>query len=111
MALTTAIPWRPPGNRAATAQELDVCAPFLTRQIELLKPKLVLAMGALPLQLLAGRSENILKLRGQWFELAIGDVNVKMMASLSPAYLLRQPLQKRFAWRDLKAFRQALNAQ
>ena len=111
MALTTAIPWRPPGNRAATAQELDVCAPFLTRQIELLKPKLVLAMGALPVQLLAGRSENILKLRGQWFELAIGDVNVKMMASLSPAYLLRQPLQKRFAWRDLKAFRQALNAQ
>ena len=109
MALTTAIPWRPPGNRAATAQELDVCAPFLTRQIELLKPKMVLALGALPVQLLAGRSENILKLRGQWFELALNGLSVKMMASLSPAYLLRQPLQKRFAWRDLKAFRQALS--
>jgi len=108
MALTTAIPWRPPGNRAATAQELDVCAPFLTRQIELLKPRIVLALGALPVQLLAGRSENILKLRGQWFELAVNGMSVKMMASLSPAYLLRQPLQKRFAWRDLKAFRQAL---
>jgi DNA polymerase len=109
MALTTAIPWRPPGNRAATAQELDVCAPFLTRQIELLKPRIVLALGALPVQLLAGRGENILKLRGQWFELAMNGRSVKMMASLSPAYLLRQPLQKRFAWRDLKAFRQALS--
>ena len=109
MALTTAIPWRPPGNRAATAQELDVCAPFLTRQIELLKPRMVLALGALPVQLLAGRSENILKLRGQWFELAMNGRSVRMMASLSPAYLLRQPLQKRFAWRDLKAFRQALS--
>jgi DNA polymerase len=108
MALTTAIPWRPPGNRAATAQELDVCAPFLTRQVELLKPRIVLALGALPVQLLAGRSENILKLRGQWFELAVNGMSVKMMASLSPAYLLRQPLQKRFAWRDLKVFRQAL---
>ena len=109
MALTTAIPWRPPGNRAATAQELDVCTPFLTRQIELLKPRIVLALGALPVQLLAGRGENILKLRGQWFELAMNGRSVKMMASLSPAYLLRQPLQKRFAWRDLKAFRQALS--
>lgn len=109
LALTTAIPWRPPGNRAATAQELDVCVPFLNRQIELVKPRLVLALGALPVQLLAGRSENSLKLRGQWFDIEANGFHTKMMASLAPAYLLRQPLQKRFAWRDLKAFRQALS--
>lgn len=108
LALTTAIPWRPPGNRAATAQELDVCLPFLIRQIELVKPRIVLSLGALPVQLLAGRSDNILKLRGQWFAIEANGFHTKMMASLSPAYLLRQPLQKRFAWRDLKAFRRAL---
>ncbi len=105
LVLTTAIPWRPPGNRAATMQELDVCAPFLHRQIELVKPSFILALGALPAQLLAGRTESMLKLRGQWIDVESGGQSVKMMITLPPAYLLRQPLQKRFAWRDLKAFR------
>jgi len=107
LVLTTAIPWRPPGNRAATGQELDVCTPFLVRQVELVKPKLILALGAMPAQLLAGRSESILKLRGQWLSVASKEMTVPMLATLPPVYLLRQPMQKRFAWRDLKAFRAA----
>jgi DNA polymerase len=109
MVLTTAIPWRPPGNRAATVQELEVCTPFLKRQIELVRPRLILALGALPVQMLTGRTETILKLRGEWFDVVLDGQNVRMLASLSPAYLLRQPMQKRFAWRDLKAFRQAVS--
>jgi uracil-DNA glycosylase family 4 len=106
--LTTAIPWRPPGNRAATVHELEVCAPFLLRQVELVRPRLVLALGALPAQLLAGRTESVLKLRGQWINLDHSGQAVTMMVTLPPAYLLRQPMQKRFAWRDLKMFRKAL---
>ena len=111
LVLTTSIPWRPPGNRAATVQELEVCAPFLLRQVELVKPRFILALGALPAQLLVGRSESMLKLRGQWFDVDSGGHRVKMMATLPPAYLLRQPMQKRFAWRDLKAFREVVSAQ
>lgn len=108
VAITTAIPWRPPGNRTPTLPELEVCAPFLRRQIELLQPKLVLALGNLPTHLLAGRHESVLKLRGQWIEIAYPNGSVRIMTSLPPSYLLRQPMQKRFAWRDLKLFRAAL---
>jgi uracil-DNA glycosylase len=108
LALTTAIPWRPPGNRAPTLPELDVCAPFLRRQVELLQPRLILALGNLPAHLLAGRHESVLKLRGQWLEITQPDRTIKLMTSLPPSYLLRQPMQKRFAWRDLKLFRAAL---
>ncbi len=111
LVLTTAIPWRPPGNRAATVQELDVCTPFLLRQLELVQPRLILALGALPAQLLAGRTESALKLRGQWIDMESGGETIPMMTTLPPAYLLRQPMQKRFAWRDLKAFREKLLAQ
>jgi DNA polymerase len=59
--------------------------------------------------MLTVRTETILKLRGQWFDVALEGHHARMLASLSPAYLLRQPMQKRFAWRDLKAFRQAVS--
>ncbi len=109
LVLTTAIPWRPPGNRAPTVQELEVCTPFLVRQVELVKPRFILALGALPVQLLVGRSDSIGKLRGHWFDVEANGHTTKLMACLSPAYLLRQPMQKKYAWRDLKSFRQALS--
>jgi DNA polymerase len=108
LAITSAIPWRPPGNRAPTIPELEVCAPFLRRQIELVQPRWLLALGNLPAHLLAARHESLLKLRGQWTELVINGKPLRMMTTLPPSYLLRQPMQKRFAWRDLKAFRAAM---
>jgi DNA polymerase len=107
--LTMALPWRPPGNRAPTMQELATLAPFLRRQLHLLQPKLILAFGTSGAQMLADRSETILKLRGQWLDLALDDKTVPMLVTFGPGHLLRHPAQKLFAWRDLKSLRERLS--
>lgn len=109
-ALTMAVPWRPPGNRAPTTQELATLAPFLMRQLVLLQPKLILSFGTSGAQMLADRSETILKLRGQWLDLTLDNKTVPMLVSFGPGHLLRHPAQKLFAWRDLKALRDRLSS-
>ncbi|MEI6573195.1 MAG: uracil-DNA glycosylase [Alphaproteobacteria bacterium] len=108
VALTMSVPWRPPGNRAPTTQELSTLAPFLRRQLQLLQPKLILSFGTSGAQMLGDRSETILKLRGQWLDLALDDKTVPMLVTFGPGHLLRHPAQKLFAWRDLKALRDRL---
>mgnify|MGYP006284961393 FL=1 len=107
--LTMALPWRPPGNRAPTTQELATLAPFLKQQLHVLQPKLILAFGTSGAQMLADRSETILKLRGQWIDLALNDKTVPMLVTFGPGHLLRHPAQKLFAWRDLKSLRERLS--
>jgi DNA polymerase len=103
------VPWRPPGNRTPTPQEAAICRPFLERQIELVDPKILVCLGAPSAQALLGAKEGILKLRGRWLHYDMGEGRlVQAMATLHPAYLLRQPLQKRQAWRDFRAIRVAL---
>lgn len=109
-ALTMAVPWRPPGNRAPTTQELATLSPFLIRQLILLQPKLILSFGTSGAQMLADRSETILKLRGQWLDLTLYDKTVPMLVTFGPGHLLRHPAQKLFAWRDLKAFRERISS-
>jgi uracil-DNA glycosylase family 4 len=106
--IANVVPWRPPGNRTPTPQEVAICLPFLHRQIELAGPDFVLAMGAPATQTLTGKREGILRLRGQWFEMASGDRKLPVLATLHPAYLLRQPGQKSLAWRDLRALKARL---
>ncbi len=108
--ITNAIFWRPPGNRTPTEAETAMCLPFLMRAIELQKPDFIVCLGATPTQRLTGRSDGILKLRGKWFDCDVAGRKVPLLASLHPAYLLRQPAQKRLAWRDLLSLRQALDA-
>ncbi len=108
VALTMSVPWRPPGNRAPTTQELATLAPFLRRQLLLLQPKLILSFGTSGAQMLGDRSETILKLRGQWIDLALDDKTVPMLVTFGPGHLLRHPAQKLFAWRDLKSLRERL---
>jgi len=108
--ITNVIFWRPPGNRTPTEQETLMCLPFLRRTIEILRPRFILAVGATPTQRLTGRTDGILKLRGKWFNFDLGGGNVPLLATLHPAYLLRQPAQKRLAWRDLLSLRSALDA-
>lgn len=103
------IPWRPPGNRTPTPQEIEVCRPFIERQIELAAPEILVFLGAAAATTLAGTTEGILKLRGKWLEARIGGLGVTALATLHPAYLLRQPLQKRLAWRDFLALRARLD--
>ncbi len=104
------IPWRPPGNRAVTEAEIQLCQPFLRRAIELCRPRLILCLGLHPAQRLSGRSEGLMALRGKWFDLAIGDKKIPVMPSFHPSYLTLQVAQKRLAWRDLLTFKEAVDA-
>jgi uracil-DNA glycosylase len=104
------IPWRPPGNRTPTPQEAAICLPFITRQIELSGADILVCLGGPSAQALLGAKEGILKSRGRWFTYLAGSREMRAMATLHPAYLLRQPLQKRLAWRDLLMLKKALDS-
>jgi uracil-DNA glycosylase len=104
--ISNVIFWRPPGNRTPTDQETLMCLPFLRRAIEIKQPRLLVCLGATPTQRLMGRSEGILKLRGRWFGFSSGERSIPLLATLHPAYLLRQPAQKRLAWRDFLSMKQ-----
>ncbi len=101
--ITNVIYWRPPGNRTPTAAEIAICQPFLERQIELIQPKFLLFVGGIAARALLGRSEGVTKLRGRPFvyTLPADDRKIPALVMFHPAYLLRQPAQKRFSWRDL----------
>jgi uracil-DNA glycosylase family 4 len=102
------IPWRPPGNRTPTPQESAICLPFILRQIELADPDVLVCLGGPAAQALLGVKEGILRTRGRWFPYQTGSREIRAIATLHPAYLLRQPLQKRLAWRDFLAIQRAL---
>lgn len=110
--ITNVVPWRPPGNRTPTPEEVGMCLPFLMRHIELIKPQVILTVGGLSAKTLLNRSEGITRLRGRWDELTLPglEVPVPIIATFHPAYLLRSPQQKRFAWRDLLAVKARLDS-
>jgi len=108
--ITNVVPWRPPGNRTPTPQETAACRPFIARQIELADPDFLICLGAPAAAELMNNNQGILKFRGQWRDFHTGSRNIRAMATLHPAYLLRQPLQKRLAWRDLLLLKEALDA-
>ncbi len=96
------IAWRPPGNRQPTALETELCRPFIERQIELASPKVIVALGGPAASLLTGSNSGILRMRGNWMShKTASGVEIPVMPTLHPAYLLRSPAQKRFSWRDL----------
>ncbi len=102
--------WRPPGNRKPTDIELAAQKPFVERHIELVAPKVLVLVGAAAAQGLLGTTEGITRLRGRWFEYRLGDngPTIPAMPIFHPAYLLRQPAQKRETWRDLIKLREVL---
>ena len=102
--ITNLVFWRPPGNRTPSSEEVQVCQPFVERQIELLSPDMLVFLGNAAAKQLTGATEGIMKLRGKWLSCA----GIRAMATLHPAYLLRNPIAKRLAWRDLLAIREAL---
>jgi DNA polymerase len=102
------VPWRPPGNRTPTPQEVAICRPFIEKQIELADPDILVCLGGPSAQTLLSIKEGILKTRGRWFPYQTGRREIRAFATLHPAYLLRQPLQKRLAWRDFRALKRAL---
>jgi DNA polymerase len=109
--ITNVIYWRPPGNRPPTTGEIAVCLPFLERQIELLDPAVILFVGGIAAKALLQRSEGVTRLRGRPFTYTTGNGReIPCLVTFHPAYLLRQPLNKRFVWRDLLQLRARLDA-
>lgn len=107
--VTNTVPWRPPGNRSPTPAETEMCLPFTLRQIELVRPKVLVCLGSPAAKALLSSEEGIMRLRGKWTEMKRGDdLTIAATAMLHPAYLLRQPAQKRLAWRDLLAVKARL---
>jgi DNA polymerase len=103
------VPWRPPGNRTPTPQESQICLPFVLRQIELANPDILVCLGGPSAQTLLGLRDGITKTRGRWFPFQNGAREIKALPTFHPAFLLRSPLQKRYAWKDFLAIKQALN--
>lgn len=90
---------RPPNNRPPMPDEMSMCMPYLLRQIKVLKPKVIVALGGTAVKGLLQTDTGITKLRGEWHEFE----GVPFMPTLHPAYLLRNPKAKHDAWADLKA--------
>jgi uracil-DNA glycosylase family 4 len=96
---------RPPGNRDPQDDEMAACAPFLDRQIELIRPRIILALGRVAVRRLTGSDKSMGALRGRWAAYR----GTPLMATYHPAYLLRNPMAKRDVWQDLKAVRKRLD--
>jgi DNA polymerase len=106
--IANVVPWRPPGNRTPTPQETAICLPFIRRQIELVEPRWLVCLGASSARTLLGLAQGITRTRGQWFDYAEDGRIIKALPMLHPAYLLRQPAQKRAAWKDLRTLARAM---
>jgi DNA polymerase len=101
------VPWRPPGNRTPTPVETQICLPFVQRQIELSNPDVLVTIGQPSTGALLG-VQGIMKNRGRWFPFQTGTREIRAIPMLHPAYLLRSPIGKRLAWRDMLAIKKAL---
>ena len=102
------VPWRPPGNRTPTPQETAICLPFTQRQIELVDPDVLVCLGNPSTQTLLATKEGITRTRGRWFSYQTGTREIRAMPTFHPAFLLRNPISKRLAWRDFLAIKKAL---
>ena len=103
------VPWRPPGNRTPTLQETQICLPFIERQIDLADPEYLVCLGGSAARALLGVHGGIMRARGSWlpYPRQTGR-DIRALAMLHPAFLLRQPAHKRFAWMDMRALARAL---
>ena len=101
---------RPPGNRTPEREECETCSPFLMRQIAAIKPKVIVALGAVAAKTLLAMNSSMAQLRGQWYDFRPAGVksndpnwtSTKLAVTYHPAFLLRDPRQKGEAWKDLQ---------
>lgn len=106
--ISNILPWRPPGNRKPTSEEITLCLPFIRRHIELAAPRLLVLLGGTAASALLGTSQGITRLRGRWQSLALDSSEIDTLPIFHPAYLLRQPRAKAEAWRDLLSLEERL---
>ena len=103
--ISNVVNYRPPENRKPNLDEIERYLPYLKSHIDIINPKILLLLGSTALNALIGDEEVISKARGKWIQKQIGNANVWIIASFHPAFLMRQPEQKKFAWIDLKMIR------
>ena len=107
--ISNVVNFRPPMNRKPTEKEIKRYLPFLEKHIELINPKILLLLGSTALNALIGDETVISKARGKWENKKIGKANLEVIASFHPAFLMRQPEQKKYAWEDLKMIRKKMS--
>ncbi len=106
--ISNVVNYRPPQNRRPSDEEINRYLPFLNKHIEIINPKILLLLGSTALNALIGDEVVISKARGKWIKKKIGHVDPNIIVSFHPAYLMRQPDQKKYAWEDLKMIRKKI---
>jgi len=106
--ISNVVNYRPPENRKPTDEEIRRYLPFLVSHIEIMNPKIILLLGSTALNALIGNEVVISKARGKWIQKQISSIKPWIIASFHPAFLMRQPEQKKLAWIDLKMIRDKL---
>ncbi len=103
--ISNIVNYRPPENRKPTQQEIDIYLPFINKHIEIINPKILVLLGSTAMNALIGSEFVISKMRGKWIEKKFGSCKVSLIVTFHPAFLMRQPAQKKLAWIDLKMIR------
>ena len=107
--ISNIVNYRPPENRRPSDQEIKRYLPFITRHIEIIKPKIIVLLGSTAMNALIGDEFVISKMRGKWIEKKFGNCKTSVIITFHPAFLMRQPAQKKMAWIDLKMIREKKN--
>ena len=103
--ISNIINYRPPDNRRPTDEEIKRYLPFITKHIEIINPKILVLLGATAMNALIGNEVVISKMRGKWIEKKFGNCKTSVIITFHPAFLMRQPAQKKMAWIDLQKIR------
>ncbi len=103
--ISNIINYRPPENRRPTEEEVKKYLPFVTKHIEIINPKILVLLGSTAMNALIGSDVVISKMRGKWIKKKFGNCDTSVIITFHPAFLMRQPAQKKLAWIDLKMIR------
>jgi DNA polymerase len=103
--ITNVVNFRPPSNRKPEQTEINRYYPYLKKHIEIINPKILILLGSTALNAILGFDKMISKTRGNWINKNVGYIKPFIIASFHPAFLMRQPEQKKLAWHDLKMIR------
>ncbi len=107
--ISNIINYRPPDNRRPTDEEIKRYLPFITKHIEIIRPKILVLLGSTAMNALIGSEIVISKMRGKWIEKKFGNFKTSVIVTFHPAFLMRQPAQKKLSWIDLKMIRDKKN--
>ena len=107
--ITNVVNYRPPENRKPNEKEIDRYLPYLKKHIEIINPKILILLGSTAMNSIIGDDEVISEIRGNWIQKKIGNCKVLTIVSFHPAFLMRQPKQKKMAWIDLKMIKKKIS--